>query len=136
MISKHSIILILCFLFASIVGGTVLYLTKDISKTATNFFVEVKNNNYPKAYSYTSNSFKNAASLEELKSFLKKNNLSELKDSKWTHKEITNNFATLKGYIITPNNTYNPVYMILAKTGEEWKIHSFNDIKAGLNNKK
>ncbi len=125
------IILVLVFLVLLILFF-VFQLTGGITTTVDQFFKAVKEKDFSKAYSLTSQEFQAATSLEQLEKFLEGTALLDYQKASWSSRSVSGKQGDLEGSVTTSSGGTVPVKIALVKENDGWKILSIRKADAGL----
>jgi TM2 domain-containing membrane protein YozV/Na+-transporting methylmalonyl-CoA/oxaloacetate decarboxylase gamma subunit len=116
-----------------------LYATSGITEAARDQLSAIRAHDYAKAYSYTSNEFKKATTLEVFEKFVNSYPvLNDNKDSTFSNRQISNGIGIISGSLEAQDGTVMPVTYQLVKENGHWKILNI-DIRpdnAGVNENK
>lgn len=110
-------------LYVGLLGGTIWYMTSGISDTVRNQLAALRAGDIDKAYSYTSEDFRNATSLEAFNEFV--NQVPALKDNEsaaFTATSVNNNEGIISGTVRSREGTVTSIeYLLIYKNGV-WRI--------------
>lgn len=123
--SKFKKVIIGIVVFIFLIVFLALRATKGIVDVAQNQLTALRAGDVAKAYTYTSQDFQKATSLEDFKQFVQAYpSLSQNKQASFTSREIENNLGTLKGSLEAKDGAVTPIEYQLIKEGGQWKILS------------
>lgn len=100
-----------------------IFATKGIAETAEQQLAALRAGDLAKAYSYTSQEFQNATSLEKFKDFV--NTVLALKDnesSSFSNRKIEEDTGILEGTLKSKDGAVTPVIYQMVKEKDQWKI--------------
>jgi len=126
------IILLVIIILAIVIILFVFQLTGGITDTADQFFSAVKEKDFPKAYTFTSQEFQASTSLEELQRFLEGTALLDYQEASWGSRSVSGSQGELEGSIKTTSGGTIPVKITLVKESGGWKILNIHKADAGL----
>jgi hypothetical protein len=126
------IVLLVIILLALLILFFVFQLTGGVTKVADQFFSAVKEKDFSKAYSYTSQDFQASTSLEDLQRFLEGTALLDYQDASWSSRSFSGNEGNLEGSIKTSSGGTIPIKITLVKESDNWKIQTIHKADAGL----
>jgi Domain of unknown function (DUF4864) len=126
------IALLVIILLALVILFFVFQLTGGITKVADQFFSAVKEKDFTKAYSFTSQDFQASTSLEDLQRFLEGTALLDYQDASWGSRSVSGSQGELDGSIKTSSGGTIPVKITLVKENGGWKILNIHKADAGL----
>jgi hypothetical protein len=126
------IILLVIILLALAILFFIFQLTGGITDIADQFFSAVKEKDFSKAYTFTSQEFQAATSLEELQRFLEGTALLDYQEASWGSKSVSGSQGELEGSIKTSEGGTIPIKIKLVKEATGWKILSIQKADAGL----
>jgi len=109
-----------------------IFATKGIAETAEQQLAALRSGDMAKAYSYTSQEFQNASSLEKFKDFI--NTVLALKDNEssfFSSRKIEGDTGILEGTLKSKDGAVTPVVYQMVKEKDEWKILNIQVTPAG-----
>lgn len=110
----------------------VFRLTSGIVEVADEFFTAASEQDYETAYTFLSEDFKAATSLDEFKQFLAQSAIGDYSEGHWSSRSISGSQGELEGEIETSSGGSVPVKLAFVKEESGWKIHSIRKNPAGL----
>lgn len=108
-----------------------LHATSGLTEAARDQLSAIRSHDYARAYSYTSNEFKRATSLEVFEKFVNSYPvLNDNKDSTFSNRQIENGIGIISGSLEAKDGTVMPVTYQLVNENGKWKILNI-DIRTG-----
>lgn len=121
----------------SLIIASVFFATSGLTDAAREQLTALRQQDYEKAYSYTSNEFKKSASLEDFIKFVNDYPaLSDNKNATFTNRSIdAAGTGVISGTLESSDGTTIPVTYMLVKENDQWKILNIDvkHTKAGVN---
>lgn len=114
----------------ALIGVTAgILFTETIVNVVDNQLKALREQNIPKAYSYTSKDFQEATSLDQFRNFVEAYPvLLDNQSAHFTQRSIENNIGTLRGNLTSRNRVNIPIEYKLIKDEGKWKILSIRFI--------
>lgn len=106
--------------------------TSGLTETVDNLFSSVEANDTAQMEALLSDGFLANTAPEQLLVWLTARGLNDVKETSWSHREISGGVGTLSGTAITREAGSIPIDVVLVKEGGSWKIHSIEAVQPGI----
>ena len=128
-----SIVVILIAIATIAIIYYVVTMTSGITDTTKEFFSAIKQNNYSKAYQYTSKEYRAHTTQEQLELYFKATSMTNYLDASWEEENKGGEHGSIGGIIKASDGGEIPVVLKFIKEDGEWKILSLLKEGEGFN---
>ncbi len=110
----------------------VFMLTSGVTGVANDFFAHIKAEKSDDAWSLLSQEFQKSTDRDELLEFLESKGLSEVVETTWNSRSITNGSAEIHGSVDTASGSSVPLKIYFVKENDEWCIQHIGMDSVGV----
>ncbi|NEQ54416.1 MAG: hypothetical protein F6K11_30515 [Leptolyngbya sp. SIO3F4] len=119
------------FLLITVVA---FYFTRDLAKSADEFFRAVDQNNLEKAYGYLSEDLQTSISPPELKRYLHQVSITNIEKTSWKNRVKRNGQGYIEGGLTTDSGDVVPIRVNFVKEKQGWGIDSIEQFAEVISN--